>query len=195
MRGLLLLIVPAVLGAHEIAVKWSGGVRDTLNISVQAPDQFISQCLDSGLELKYRFHVRWCRRRVGWFDACEREFMEDHHVRFDPIAQQYTLVFDTHRDVEQPKTMLASSSKEAFDAVSSLRALKLSKLPGAASGKYDSKRSYVEVRVTAECKVEGNDILADIPYILSFGLINPSFSDSGWLAFQLADAEPRTDSR
>lgn len=189
MRGLLLLILPMVMGASQIAVNWAGGARESVQISVRSPDQLISQCLDSGLELKYRFYVRLCRRRVGWFDACEREHMEDHHVRFDPISQNYTLVFDTHRDAEEPKTTVVSSAQAAFDAVASIRSLALSKLQHDPTRKYDSRRSYVEVRVTAECKGEGNAILAEIPYILSFGAINPAVSDSGWLAFQVGDAK------
>ncbi|NDC37610.1 MAG: DUF4390 domain-containing protein [Proteobacteria bacterium] len=191
MYGVVLLLAPLIFGAHEIVVKWAGQTREAVQVSVREPDQFISQCLDSGLELKYRFYVRLCRRRAGWFDACEREHMEDHHVRYDPISQNYTLVFDTHRDAEGPKSMIVTSAKAAFDAVSSLRSVTLLKLRQESKKALDPARAYIGVRVTAECKGEGNAILTEIPYILSFGAINPAISDSGWLAFAVESTEVR----
>lgn len=188
MKGILFIMIPVVMGAFSLDVRWAAPSRDSLNVSVQGTDNYIYQCLDSGLELRYRFQLKLCRRRTGWVDGCEETRMVTHRVQYDPISQNYTIVYDTHGDEEGPSRIVVGSSAEALEGLSSLRVIEIEGLPRDAERIIDPKKSYVSVRVTAECRGEGTDIIAQIPYILSFGAFNPSVSDSGWVAFDLGTA-------
>lgn len=188
MKGVLLLVIPVVMGAFSLDVRWAAPSRNSLNVSVQGADNFIYQCLDSGLELRYRFQLRLCRRRTGWLDGCDETRMVTHRVQYDPISQNYTIVYDTHGDEEGPNRIVVNSATEALESLSSLRSIEIEGLPREPERIIDPKKSYVSVRVTAECRGDGADILAQIPYILSFGAFNPSLSDSGWVAFDLGSA-------
>ena len=181
----IIALFPVIIGAFAVQVNWLSSSRDGVVIRASAQDDRINQCLQGGLQLRFKFETRICYRRNFWFDGCGTERIEVHSVQFDPIKEEYNVVADVHHDVDPPKGKTVKTAQDALNLATSLNQLAVAELDGASDLAPDRKGAYLGVRVLSECRGESGGILAIIPTLLSFGLIDSSISDSGWVGFNL----------
>ena len=177
-------LVPFLFGIFNVQVNWTNANHTGIAVSAEGQNDFISQCIEGGLKVRYRFDMRLCRSRTMWFPDCGPTRTETRSMQYDPISQQYNVTVDTYHDNEAPHSVVVGTAKDALAIAESVRRLPLAQLPSAGA-RFEKKGAYVAVRAVAECKGESSGIFERIPLILSFGLIDSSVSDSGWVNFDL----------
>jgi len=173
----------------EVQVKWLKPDSHNLQISVSAQSEVLEHCLSSGLEVRYRYELQFCRHREGWFNACKDVRKVIQSVQFDPIAQTYTVYRDRHGD-DLPREELSPGTKEeALDLVTSIKDMPLEYLSRGDTNYENSPKAYLGVKVAADCRGEYSETLARIGYFLTLGLVNVSAFNTGWSYFDIASRE------
>jgi len=171
--------------AETVTVRWSSGNLDAIDVAVEGQGEYLNQCVRSGFEGRVRFEVALCRRRQMWFDRCSDTVTEVHGLRYDAVTNGYSLTSDTWGDLEPPRTESNVEEDDALLRVASIGGRLLSTLGWESGrGRYD-----IRLRVVADCKGEYNELLARIPYFLTFGLVRVNGFDSGTVTFSL-DGQP-----
>lgn len=178
----ILALIPIVFAFPNVEVNRAG--VGAYRIEARGGHELISRCFESGIEVRYRYRLHYCRRRVGWYDDCGIERTEVRTVRFDPLAETYVVTIDRFGDDRDPQKISVTSAEEARRKVSAIESFPLSFLTSA-PGAADAPDHYIGVRSIVDCKREASDVLLDIPYLLSLGLIKTNRFDSGWIAFEL----------
>jgi hypothetical protein len=176
-----LIGVTTVATAEGIDVRWSDERRAAVNVSIAGRDEFVMQCTRSGFEARVRYESTVCRRRQAWFDRCGDTSTEMRGLRYDAVTDRFTLTSDRWGDAQLPENREIADGAEAVRAVTSLLNRDLGELGWIADG----RRYYLRVRAVWECKGEYNELLARIPYVLTFGLVRVSGVDSGSFDFNL----------
>ena len=189
MPTIAVFLMPLLLGIFNVQVHWAAPNRDKITIVAGRQDGFITQCIQSGLQVRYNFQIELCRRRSLWLPYCAPEHIETRAVQYDPISQQYNVVLDTYHDKQAPHTIVVETAHAALLMADVVKDLSLAQLMANGAERLDLQRSYVSVRVTSKCKGRRRGILARIPTIMSLGLINSSVSDSGWVSFDLSNGK------
>jgi len=161
--------------AEGIDVRWSDERRAAVQVTVTGRDEFVTQCTRSGFEARVRYETTVCRRRQAWFDRCGDTSIEAGGLRYDAVTDRFTLTSDRWGDAALPEQREITDAAEAVSALTALAARDLSELGWVADG----RRYYLRVRAVWECKGEYNELLARIPYVLTFGLVRVSGIDSG----------------
>jgi len=179
------LMLTAVGHADGPKVKWASESRDAVRIVVEGQDDFFTQCIRSGLEARMRLEVALCRRRQAWFDRCSDTVTEVHGLRYDAVADAYTVTRDRWGDAVLPVEETLNDAENALQAVAAIESEPLAPLGWAADG----RRYYLQLRAVADCKGEYNELLARIPYLLTLGLVRVNGYDSGTVTFSL-DGQP-----
>lgn len=190
MQLLVIAYVHLVLGAPDLSIKHASADRAAVNMTVSGHDELLEQCLGSGLETRYRFEVRLCRRRSFWFDDCGDEAVVHHSVRFDPISEIYKVALDRLGDDDPPRRMSLSSRSDAIGAISAVKNLNLMKLAKDDPRYLETPRAYLNARVVSECKGEYSKTLTGISSVLTFGLVKIDGIDSGWIRYDLPHDPP-----
>ncbi len=177
------VVPPAV--AETVTVRWSSGDREAIDIAVAGQSDYLSQCVRSGFEGRVRFEVSLCRRRQMWFDRCSDTVTEVHSLRYEAVTDGYSLTSDTWGDAELPRTETIGDAEAALRSAATIGGRALSSLGwDRERGRYD-----VRLRTVVDCKGEYNELLARIPYLLTFGLVRVNGFDSGTVTFSL-DGQP-----
>ena len=181
------LLLPFVFAAPPVNVRWERAGEPAVVVSVPAFDEKMEGCLSSGFELRYTMALRLCRRSPLWFDSCDDVRERIHLLKFDPIADQYTIILDTMKDSNPPERLSAPTLREALQTFSKVRHLalqtltrrKVEEILGA------QRRPYISVRVVCECRGERSRAVEAISTILTFGLVSLEHFDTGWNDFDL----------
>lgn len=165
-------------------VNWVGS--DAVRIVAQGREELLNRCMESGIEVRYRFDMRYCRRRSGWFDSCSDQRSEIHILQFDPISEIYRVTVDRHGDEQGPIQHTYASSDEAYSVLTEIPAVPLQFVARDEAVSSDANH-YVGVKVVADCKDSFGSSMLDISYLITFGLVKINRFDSGWIAFNLGD--------
>ena len=173
----------AVISAFpNLTVNWVDNTG--VHISADGREELLDRCIESGIEVRYRFLMRYCRKRVGWFDACDDERMEIHSLTRDPVSENYVVIVDRFSDDKRPEKSTFNELADARIAVSSIERMPLDFISENASELVQPGR-YLGVKVIADCKRDFSDVVLDLPYLLTFGLMKTNRYDSGWIAYEM----------
>ncbi|NLF24805.1 MAG: DUF4390 domain-containing protein [Deltaproteobacteria bacterium] len=183
------LVLPLIFASPQVKVNWTDSKFESLHIRVDFKDELMGKCLRGGLEMEYAFDARLCRRRTVWFDACAELYRERHHLSFEPISSNYTLVSDRLDDDIGPQTRNFKSLEEAQAAMAEMEEVTLAELAGSESQYLNNSRVYLSARAQSRCKGSYNRTLAGISSFLTLGLVRISGFDTGWVDFTLAREE------
>jgi Domain of unknown function (DUF4390) len=186
MRLFLLLFICAqtAVAAPRLNVDWSGRSHSAVTIRASTRDSAVEQCLQGGLELRYRFEVQLCEERKLWFDQCGEMRVFVRNLSHEPVSGSYRLRSDLHRDLEEPQVLTTESLREAVAIVAQLRDLPLSELDNPLHR--DRGSLLLKARVSTDCKGDYNRTLSRLSYFLTMGLLKSGVSDSGWKTFNLS---------
>lgn len=181
-----LVFVPLIFGFPNLKVNWSGGEFNSVRITAEGKERLINQCIESGLEVRYRYEFRVCKRRFFWADSCEDDVVRVRSLQFDPISESYRVFFDIIGDREPAKIVTHTSLDEALQDVTTLVSPSLAEL-GFNEKKYPPARApYLGVRVITDCKGDYSETFARISSVLTLGLVDVGTFDSGWVDFSLS---------
>lgn len=175
-----------VFAFPDLHVNWTDAKG--LRVVAGGSEELLDRCIEGGIEVRYRFLLRHCRRRVGWFDACEGNKMEVHALRRDPVSENYIVTVDRHSDEKSPAKNTFNELADARAALGTIDFIPLEFIAGGPP-RAENKGYYVGVRVVADCKRDFSDVVLDLPYLLTFGLMKTNRYDSGWIAFELDGAK------
>lgn len=163
------------LAAQLILHPHLGGMR----LSLEKREPLMDECVDAGLELRYRFEVQACHRRAFWWDECKGERVETSDISYDPIAGDYRVVKDRWDDAEMPTVSRHKDREDGFEFARTTEPLDTTFLSHGKEEFLQSKSTYLRYRATAFCKEEGG--IKDIIEKVSFGLLQGQRFDSGWI--------------
>ncbi len=173
----------------ELVVHWMApGSFDVLAVSVRGVDQVAEQCLGSGLELKYRYELRICRRASFWYDRCGSNRVINRSVQWDPIAETFKTISDTIGDELDPKVLITEEEHVATEVLSEISPVILSELFSDDADLLGEPRRYIQVRLLTQCKGVSSRTVEKLSYFLSLGMVRSNGFDSGWISFGLDDA-------
>jgi len=189
--ALVFLFADAFLAATHTA--------DGFALLASPPPYKIEKCLMAGIEVRYRFRARVCRRGESWTKHCGREIEETHLVRYDRISETFYLTVDRLDDSVQPRTLQFNNREDALRATQVSESFTLASLadedstllPSAmvpfsslSSAVPTSPSITLEGRVLGYCRGE-RSILSRITEQLTFGLIGRPPVDTQWERFSL----------
>jgi hypothetical protein len=181
----LILSLPLVFALPDPLVSWTNAEHDAVKVEVAPSDELVSQCLDAGLEVRVRYEMRVCRRRVMWADSCEERRVQIHTVQYDPIREGYRVSADRLGDTSAPKVNLVAERFAALSLVFRIPELRLQDIGFSIEQFPMRKAPFFGVRALADCKGDYNETLARISSFLTLGLIDFGSSDSGWVDFRI----------
>ena len=180
------LIVMLMLAAQpQLLMNWSGQKHQGIKVSVQSSEIVMEPCIKSGLEVRYRFEMRLCKRGKVWIDRCGETRVEARSLQYDPISEMYTVSLDRWNDNADPRVEHYMKLSDAMRSTTIVQNMPLSFMDTRDFLQYGRDRAYVSVKVRSECRGEYSGTMERISHILSFGLIRVSGFDTGWTDFQL----------
>lgn len=171
----LAFVITFGLAAQLLLYPQTGGVR----LSLEKREPLMDECVEAGLELRYRFEVQVCHRRTLWWDDCKGERVETSDLSYDPIAAEYRVVKDRWGDAEMPSVARYREREDAFLAARTTGVLDTRYLSHGKEEFLKSKSPYLSYRATAFCKEEGG--IKEVLQKVSFGLLQGQRFDSGWI--------------
>ena len=180
----LVFVVPPV---PDLAVRWDGPEHRTLSVAVDTHSDTLAKCLDSGIEVQYRFELQACRQREGWFNYCRDKRTVIQSVQYDPITTSYKVNRDRLGDEVPESEDNLEDRAEALSAVSKLSELPVEYLTLGDLDLAQSDKAYLSVRVLADCRSEYSDTLMHLGYFITLGLVRVAAYNSGWIDFTLAN--------
>jgi hypothetical protein len=165
-------------------VNWASQNHDSMEIQADGSEELLNRCIEGGIEVRYRYEMRYCTKGSFWFDQCEDSWVEIKSLQYDPVKETYLIQSDLLDDKETPEKGGFSTLAEAQKALSTIQHVNIEKI---ARGKLNKKteRDYIGIRVLSECRGSVGNTLLDISYYLTFGLVKVSRFDSGWVAFYI----------
>lgn len=178
-----ILLVPLILINGIINLNWNSAQNtEAVNVKVNSHDEILERCAQSGIEVRYRYLVKICKRRNWWFDQCSEEKQYLQSLQFDPISESYKITTDRIGDPAPPEVSVVTRRSEAFEAISSVNDVSLDSIATVQEFPRDQK-TYVSVRLLSECKGEYSQIATGLTTIATLGLIKVGWIDSGWIDF------------
>ena len=144
----------------------------------------MERCLDAGVEVRYRYIMRYCTKGRFWFDNCGDNLVEVRSVRYDPLKESYTAQYDRHGDDIDPVILNITSRSEAYKILTTIPFVELEEI-SEGRNKNGQDRDYLGVRIISDCRGSIGSSLLDISNLLTFGMIKINRFDSGWIAFYL----------
>ena len=163
------------------------GDRESVIIRLADIAESYEQCLNGGLEIRYRFEFQLCRHRSAWFDSCEEVRRAINRVQYDPITSNYTVKQDVHRDGKDPDQRSIRQREKALRLAGELPPLDLSFIARGENDYLYEADSYLSVRLQINCEGAFNKTLARISQFLTLGLVETLEYDSGWQDVYLRD--------
>ena len=186
----ILAALPLLFALPEFRINWKDSRHDALNVSISGYNETVERCIESGLEVRYRYELQLCRRRTLWFHACKERNVVLQSLQFDPISEMYKVTRDRLGDDRGAVRTSAGTFEEGLAAASNVSDLPLGFLSGGDQAFVSDPRLYVSARVLATCRGEYNETLARIGYFLTLGLVKVSAFNTGRIDFNL-DGEGR----
>ena len=169
------VILPVFL-APIISLRQDGAERDSFNVYLTTEDQEPVECVQGGLEYRYRFELQKCERSRYWFDSCSPVRIITHRLSFDPIAETYSVTQDFFKDTRAPIKVQYSELEEALGSFLLLKGIRM--------GSINPESDYISLRVISECKGEYSETLERASYFMSLGIIKGFGGfDTGWVDF------------
>ncbi len=169
----------------QLLVNWAGGKHDGVRILMSGSDEITDQCVRGGLEARFRFELRFCKKRSIWLDKCAEVRMAINSLQYDPISEIYSVTSDIIGDEDSPKVSRFNSVEEAIKQATVVEFISLDFLDPEGLRNSEDRRSYVKARILTECRGEYSETFLRLSYLLSLGLIRTSGFDSGWIGFGL----------
>lgn len=186
MSKIFFLLWLALSAPPEIRVNWvQNGARDSLRIAVTGRDDLSAQCMRSGLELRYRYEVKFCRSRSYWLDGCDQVRRLIRTVQFNPVVEHFSLGSDSLDDKEDPTMDHTRSEEAAWKHLSQVNSFSVQNLTAEPPSPEHLKNAYVSLRLFTQCKGVYNETFERISYFISLGLVKTNGFDSGWISFKL----------
>jgi len=173
----LLAILPLTSLEHE-------GQRFTVKIN--SSDQYMRECVQLGLALRFQYIAQVCRQRELWFDDCARERKAIATLTFDPITGQYQVERDLYDDGLVPLQRNFFDLSEAFNfAAKSLEftekhlaaghnRFRISKI------KPENDHLTLQYKAIAYCQQNYNYTIDRVARLLTFGLLYLDRYESDW---------------
>lgn len=163
-------------------------MKESITITAEGEEDLLDRCLEGGVEVRYRFEMRYCTQGNYWFDDCDSKVVIIKSLQFSPLKETYTLESDRLGDEGKPELTTFNEKLPALKALRTVPNLKLSVL-AKSRPVFSSPDDYVEVRIVSDCKGSVGGPLLDISHFVSFGLIKINRFDSGWLSFFLKNGK------
>jgi len=180
---LLLVIYPLYAIAEkdpEVSLRWVLK-NDTKHIqaSLTGGEDIIETCVNNGLELRLKYEIKVCVRRVGWFNKCEEPVLATRTLDYDPIGERYRAKQDIRGDKKDPEESTISSQETAISFVRIANKIPMNIL-------VDNQRAdYLRARVLGECRGSGTRTLERLSSFLSFGIITTPGFETNWTNFEI----------
>lgn len=184
-NAILAMIAALALHAPDVVLRWATQKLPVVDVEVRGEDPGREPCLSGGLELRYRFEVRLCSRRRGWFDNCGSARIFTRSLSFDPVKESYRLETDAWSDDRAPVITNVSTLTDAVKAIAVVPDVSLDGISGEGHDVKDVEGEYLDIRVVSECKGEYSQTLSRISSFLTLGLLQVSGFDTGWNEFSL----------
>jgi Domain of unknown function (DUF4390) len=172
-----------IFAAPQPVVNWAVG--DTLKVMVEGREELLNRCLSGGIEVRYQFNLRLCRKRSAWFDDCEDIKKEIHGLQYDPVSDNYRVTIDRLGDQADPELYTYPTLEDGLARATRIDAFPLNILSEALPP-LPRTNYYVGIRILSDCANSFGSSLLDISYVLTFGLVKVNRFDSGWIAFNLS---------
>ena len=174
----------------ETEVRWSSAERAGFAVRASYGKSKISECLAGGQRVRYRFMTRVCWRRFGWGDGCSTARVETRHGELDPVTELYRITTDVYHDDDPPAVQTLDSAQKALERLSSISELRLLDLVRGQNLELTPRRTYLGVRIVAECRGGSASFLAQLPSLLTLGLFGePGVYDTGWESFSVEPSQ------
>lgn len=183
------MFVSLALAQSSLTVTWLDDTYERVAIRSRVDIELVETCVNSGLTVEFRFLLRLCERRRNWFDSCEAEQKQLHHIAYDPVTRSFQLSVDRLRDDQPQERLTFERLSPALDALVRIRELPLLFLsgdfPAGTTVSDEAQRKFIEdhyigVRTIATCQGEYSQTLARVSYLLTLGLVDLGGEDSGW---------------
>lgn len=184
---LLSLLLPLVFAVPALVVEHGQTDPKFVDIRIEGLAESYEQCLESGLEVRYRYELQLCKRRANWFDWCGPTRLATRRIAYDPISESYTVYEDLHDDGNEPTARNLRSLQEVLSIASVVRGVSLEHIAAGAVDNLKTGRAYVSVRLSTDCHGSYNKTLARISGVLTLGMVEYGGFDSGWVDFSLKD--------
>lgn len=152
----------------------AGTVRGIL----QGRNEFMEQCVQGGLELRFKYEFSICRRRSFWFDHCTDTRSEIVGLRYEPVSAVYVVTRDRLGDATGPQVHRHIALDSAFGESSEMAPMSEVFLTDGSS-EFSRGRRYARGKVIVWCKQEKDQTLEHLAEGLSFGLARSNRFDSG----------------
>jgi hypothetical protein len=179
-----LLLLPILLLSPTAIVKWAQDKQGFL-VEFEQHDAHVAECIQSGLEVRYRIEYQICRRRKSWLDGCSDKNLISRSVQYDPVSESYSIKTDSLADSLPAATVMETDADLAMAKISefyldtqanSLVLYRESKTP---------ENFYISLRARGYCQREEQSLLTKIPYYLTLGMFRFTGFDSGWIDYNL----------
>lgn len=177
-----------IFAAPALVVNWTTPDKVAFNVEFDtSQDACIQQHRKDGFELKYRFYIRACQKRLSWSDKCWEPITEIHDLKFDPVSEKYRVLVDRLKDNQEPHASTYDTQIDAEKAFSSIKEFPVELLEQSAEGVslVENERMYLSVRFVSRCQGDVARVLSWIPYLFTFGIIERDSYDSGWVNFYI----------
>ena len=178
-------VLPFFFAPPDFRINWQDEFHKTVNVSLSGYNETVLRCIESGLEVRYRFEFELCQRRTLWFHSCKEKKAVLQSLELDPISQSYEIMRDRLGDKRSGTKSSVSSRDEGLAAVSNVSELPLEFLSEGDDEFEAETKLYVSARVLATCRGQYNETLARIGYFLTLGLVRISALNTGWIDFNL----------
>ncbi|RMD86468.1 MAG: hypothetical protein D6808_03235 [Candidatus Dadabacteria bacterium] len=177
------IVISLLLFSPPLSVRWVDKEKTSLRVDfLESKKRCLAELRKKEISLKFRFKVRVCKRR-RWTKSCRKELTEIHDLKFDPVTEKYKVSIDRLDDKEEPVSTTYDTKKDAVARTLSINLLDLKSLDGGERLKRDQRR-YLQVRLISRCKKRRRHFFSNIlPFVLTFGLIDNSYYDTGWIDF------------
>lgn len=155
-------------------------------VKISASDQYMRECVQLGLALRFQFIAQMCHKREFWFDDCARERKAIATLTFDPITGQYQVERDLYDDGLVPVQRNFGDLNEAFSFAA--RSLEFSeKYLAAGQNRFrisrlgpESDSLTLQYKAIVFCQQNYNRTIDRIARLLTFGWIHLERYESDW---------------
>jgi hypothetical protein len=177
-------VLATVLMAPLAAVRWAPE-RAALHFYLEDEDEQVRECIDGGLEVRYRLEYHICRRRTAWFDDCSPKMLTVRTVQLDPVSEHLSISTDRLADALPAEQALESDLEEGLRKarVFVLKSLSRDQLVSAQEAK--DQNNYLSIRIRGFCEQNEDSLVNQIPYYLTFGMFRFTGFDSGWVDYRI----------
>lgn len=172
-----------VIAGADMRLFWGEPARQTVTLDAGTFSESASRCLESGREARFRFELRGCRRRVGWFDTCGGDYVWTKGLQYDPITESYRLSTDRLNDEGDPVSVGIANREEALRRIVLLDSIPVKTLQVGGAAVTETRRGYFGARVIYECKGLVSRTWARLTMALTLGLVEVGSTDTGWKDF------------